>query len=258
MSNRDNLIDLYLDLLEKALTGSILDDLGYRPAQNRPLYRHYNEQVRRAGLDWPSHAHTMIGTDRLRHLRYLMDDVLDRNVPGDFIEAGVWRGGACIYMRAVLAVRGVIDRKVWLADSFAGLPPPDAEKFPADEDSWLHQVDFLAVSLEDVKRNFKKYNFLDDQIVFLKGWFKDTLPNIPSEQRFAVVRLDGDLYESTTQSLSALYPKLSPRGFVVIDDYALPSCRRAVHDFREANHIKDSIERIAGGAVFWCKTSDAT
>jgi hypothetical protein len=255
MLSHDQLSNLYLDLLEKTLTGAILGDLGYRLALKPRLYRHYNEKVRLAGLDLPSHAHTMIGTDRLRHLRHLMDDVLDRGVPGDFIETGVWRGGTCIYMRAVLAARGVTDRKVWVADSFEGLPPPDEQTYPADKGDRLHEIALLAVSLEEVKRNFEKYNYLDDQVVFLKGWFKDTLPAIDPAQRFAIIRLDGDLYESTIQSLTALYPKLSPSGFVVIDDYILPNCRRAVLDFREANQIGDKLE-VFPLAACWRKSGD--
>ncbi len=251
-----NLPNLYLDLLEKTLTGAILDDLGYRTVSRPTLLHHYDEKIRQSGLDWPGRAHTMIGTDRLRHLRRLMDDALDLGVPGDFIETGVWRGGACIYMRAVLAIRGVNDRRIWVADSFEGLPPPDKETYPADTKSWLHEVPLLAVSLEEVKKNFEKYNCLDDQVVFLKGWFKDTLSTIDPAQRFAIIRLDGDLYESTIQSLTALYPKLSPSGFVVVDDYLLPACRRAVRDFRQSRGIGEEIRTISGGAVYWRKSAD--
>jgi hypothetical protein len=107
--------------------------------------------------------------------------VLSEGVEGDLIETGVWRGGASIFMRAVLAAYGIEDRKIFVADSFEGLPAPDAEKYPADQNERFHTYTYLAVSKEDVENNFRKYGLLDNQVVFLKGWFKDTLPQAPIE-----------------------------------------------------------------------------
>jgi hypothetical protein len=252
-----HLNDRYLDLMEKTLTGAILDDIGYLPGPDPVLCDHYEEARRLIGRDWPQHAQTMIGLTRLRHLRYLINRILKENVPGDFIETGVWRGGACILMRAMLEVHEIRDRKVWVADSFEGLPPPDPERFPADSGSWLHTVAILAVSLEEVQRNFAKYGLLDEQVVFLKGWFKNTLPNAPIEQ-LALLRLDGDLYESTMDTLTALYDKVSPGGFIVIDDYNLPYCCQAVTDFRTKNNITEQLEEIDLNAVFWQKSIETT
>ena len=150
--------------------------------------------------------------------------MIQNQIPGDFIETGVWRGGACILMRAVLNAYGVKDRRVWVADSFQGVPPPDLKKYPADVDSMYHTFEDLSVSFETVQRNFKKYGLLDHQVVFLKGWFKDTLPTAPME-RLAVLRLDGDLYESTMIALQSLYPKLSAGGYVIIDVPSLDDAR---------------------------------
>ncbi len=86
---------------------------------------------------------------------------------------------------------------------------------------------------------------------FLEGWFRDTLPNAPIES-LAVIRLDGDLYESTTDALAALYPKLSPGGFVIVDDYgAFEPCRRAVDDYRATRGIDDAIEEVDWTGVCW-------
>jgi len=247
---------LYLDLLEQTLTGAILEDVAFIPGPDAPvpdLASAYDARARLVGSDWPSHAHTMVGLKRLRNLRHLITQVLDEDIPGDFIETGVWRGGACIYMRALLMVYGVKDRRVWVADSFDGLPPPNPKQYPTDAGSNLHKILLIVVSLEEVKNNFAKYHMLDEQVVFLKGWFKDTLPNAPIE-KLAILRLDGDMYESTIQSLDALYHKLSPGGFVIIDDYLLPGCRKAVEDFRERNAIVDIVEDIDGIASFWRKT----
>jgi O-methyltransferase len=254
--SQEHLIELYLGLLEQTLTGAILEDIGFIPSSNGVsppvLDSSYQGQARLLGKDWPSHAHTMIGLTRLRSLRRQVVQVLNDDIPGDFIETGVWRGGACILIRAVLAVYGVKDRHVWVADSFAGLPPPNANEFPQDGDVKLHKVQFLAVSLDEVRNNFAKYNMLDDQVRFLKGWFKDTLPHAPIE-KLAILRLDGDMYESTIQALASLYHKVSPGGFVIVDDYSLSFCQQAITDFREQNRITDSLEAIDRDAVYWRK-----
>ena len=155
-------------------------------------------------------------------------------------------------MRAILAVYGAQNRRVFVADSFAGLPKPDLERYPQDKGDTLYKQNFLAVSQEQVAANFKKYGLLDDQVVFLKGWFKDTLPTAPIQQ-LAVMRLDGDMYESTMDALNALYSKLSKGGFCIIDDYFLPGCRQAVEDFRAREKITSPLIEIDRVARFWRK-----
>jgi O-methyltransferase len=252
----ERLANLYLDLLEQTLTGAILEDVGLVPSFDpNPVHAdRYDENVRLIGMDWPSRAVTMVGLKRLRNLRQCAADVLKDDVPGDFIETGVWRGGASIYLRAVLAAYGVTDRRVWVADSFAGLPPPNPVDYPADKGDELYKVPVLSVSLDEVKKNFTKYNMLDSQVQFLPGWFKDTLVDAPIE-KLAILRLDGDLYESTIQALTALYHKVSTGGFVIIDDFGLSACRQAVQDFRVERQIPDELNPIDGMAVFWRKTS---
>jgi O-methyltransferase len=154
-------------------------------------------------------------------------------------------------MRAMLAAYGVTDRIVWLADSFRGLPPPAPDKYPEDEGDMLYAIDELRVSRPQVESHFDRYGLLDDRVRFLEGWFRDTLPAAPIE-RLAVLRLDGDMYESTIDALTHLYPKLSEGGFLIVDDYgAIPSCRRAVHDYRDAHGITDEIVPIDWTGVYW-------
>jgi len=209
-----------------------------------------NPDDRTEGKDWPPEAETMIGLRRLDNLQYCIADVVQSGVAGDLIETGVWRGGASIFARAVLKAYGDTSRLVWLADSFQGLPKPDAEKYPSDAGSAFHEKDELAVPLEEVKRNFERYGLLDDQVRFLVGWFKDTLPGAPIE-RLSILRLDGDMYESTLQALDALYPKLSPGGYCIIDDHHLPECRAAVADYRGRAGVTDEIRKIDWAAVYW-------
>jgi O-methyltransferase len=232
---------LYLDLMERCLTNWIYDT--------------FDEQVRAEGRDWPTDAHTMIGLRRLDNVRSCVKDVLDRGIPGDFIETGVWRGGATILMRAILKAHGVTDRRVWVADSFEGLPPPNPEKYPHDEGDIHHTHAQLAISLEQVQSNFRRYGLLDDQVRFLKGWFRDTLP-AASIAQLAVIRLDGDMYESTMDALTNLYPKLSVGGYAIVDDYGcIPACRQAVQDYRALHGIADQIHPIDWTGVYWRRSA---
>jgi O-methyltransferase len=205
------------------------------------------------GRDWPAYGVTMIGLKRLNNLQQCVRRVIADQVPGDFIEAGVWRGGATILMRALLAVHGDDDRNVWVADSFSGLPEPDPARFPADADDRHHTYEFVAVPVEEVRRNFDRYGLLDDRVRFVEGWFRDTLPKL-DDQQWAIARIDGDMYESTRVALDSLYPRLSSGGFVILDDYgAVPGCKQAVEDFRSENGIDERLERIDWTGVFWRK-----
>ena len=204
------------------------------------------------GHNWPPYATTMVGIKRLDNLQFIIETIIKEKVDGDFVEAGVWRGGASIFMHGVLKAHGITDRFIWVCDSFEGIPKPEPDKYPEDKGDNLYSYNFLAVSMENVKANFKKYDLLDDNVRFVKGYFKNTLSDLPVD-RFSLLRLDGDLYESTQDSLTALYHKLSLRGFVIIDDYGLPPCRSAVHDFREVNGIDEKIVDIDGVGAYWQK-----
>jgi O-methyltransferase len=275
MSEIPRVETLYLDLMKKCLTRSIFPE-NWRPYRPKPKRRLRGalaaavqrllaleklELVRRARVDPEARAtgqyrhpdcDTMLGLQRLDNIHRCVVDVLERKVPGDLIETGVWRGGAVIFMRAILAAYGVSDRRVWVADSFRGLPPPDPEKHPADLGDLHHTKKQLAIPVEQVKRNFERYGLLDDQVRFLVGWFSDTLPAAPID-RLAVVRLDGDMYASTIDALGPLYPRLSPGGYLIVDDFALPGCRAAVEDYRREHGISERIIEIDQSAIYWQK-----
>ena len=111
----------------------------------------------------------------------------------------------------------------------------------------------MAVSLEQVQGNFARYGLLDKQVIFLKGYFNETLPEAPIE-KLSILRIDADLYGSTIDALASLYPKLSPGGFAICDDYAnLPDCRRAIDDYRREHGIVEELMQIDRRAVFWKK-----
>jgi len=197
-------------------------------------------------------THTMIGRKRLDNLEHCLDVIRMDRISGDLIETGVLRGGATVFMRGYLVAHGMDDRVVWVADSFAGLPKPT---LPEDYgyDFSAEQVPVLAVSLEEVQDVFRRYGLLDARVKFLKGWFRDTLPAAPID-RLALLRLDGDLYESTMDALSALYEKLELGGYLIVDDYGdFEPCRRAVEDYRARHGVTEPINRIDWAGVYWRK-----
>lgn len=272
---------LYLDLLKKTLLSTLWPDPPVpvttfnheHPALQRWFYttlaklldkrrlqlvkkRTTVREKRLEGKGWPGNAHTLLSVKRLDNLQQCIETILRTGVEGDLIETGVWRGGACIFMRAVLAAHGDRTRKVFVADSFEGLPKSDLTQYPADTNDFSQLNWLLSVSATEVEENFRNYGLLDEQVVFLKGWFKETLPQAPIE-KLSLLRLDGDLYESTIEALTHLYPKLSPGGFCVIDDYVLKPCRAAVDDYRAQHGIQERIKAIDWTGVYWQKSQDA-
>lgn len=226
----------------------ILKSMQLQLVENRNL----SLNARTEGREWPGYADTMIGLERLDNLQYCIETIIREDIEGDFIETGVWRGGACIFMRAVLAAYSIEGRKIFVADSFEGLPEPDLENYPADKGDRLYLHKYLAISQEEVENNFRKYGLLDEKVVFLKGWFKDTLPEAPIK-KLSILRLDGDMYASTMEALDHLYPKLQNGGFCIIDDYALPNCKQAVDDYRATHKINSEIKEIDWTGIYWRK-----
>ncbi len=190
----------------------------------------------------------MIGVKRLECLQNLLTAaVADHGIAGDVVECGVWRGGASIFMRGVLLALGQSSRRVWLFDSFQGLPKPNDTR---DIDLTMF-ADYHGVPLHQVQNNFRAFGLLSDNVKFVPGWFNDTLPKAAVE-RIVLLRLDGDMYESTMVALESLYSKVSSGGYVVIDDYgALPVCRQAVSDFRRRYGITGPIIPIDWTGAYW-------
>jgi len=274
---RVSALDSYLTLLKQALTASIYPESSFhiRECSERMTINSiacravlrflamfgyglikcdkFDPDKRAVGVDWPLFGYTMIGLKRLDNVQYAIETSIKEGIPGDIVECGVWRGGCTIFMRAILKVNGVTDRTVWALDSFEGMPKPKPSLFAADKGKGydLSFSKYLSVSLEGVKQSFAQFGLLDDQVKFIKGWFRDTLPAAPI-RRIAVLRADGDLYESTIQILDNLYDKVSPGGFVIIDDYgAWPPCRKAVEDFRRKRNIHAALEQIDWSGVYW-------
>jgi O-methyltransferase len=266
MNNATEVDTAYLELLKDCLTASIYDQSSWRVlepsgnfirrfflsqlAKRNKLVLHaapYDPTSRQNGTDWPLFAYTMIGRKRLDNVEFCVRDVVARRIPGDIVETGTWRGGCCIFMRAVL--KQLDDsRTIWACDSFEGMPAPKDEHDQVD----LSSLQYLAVSLEQVQNNFRRFGLLDQQVKFLKGWFCDTLPTAPID-RISILRLDGDLYHSTMDALSNLYHKVCRGGYVIVDDYgSWPECKRAVHDFLDSQKLSVSIIPVGDEqGVYW-------
>jgi O-methyltransferase len=243
----------YLELLKLCLcdlAGTSTTSVGKRDdgaVAARPLAGE-ERRLRAAGMDWPLQGLTMVGLNRLDDLQTCVETVVREGVEGDLIEAGAWRGGASILMRATLDSLGAHERTLWVADSFQGFPMPDVQEN-------LNIVDFLSVSLEEVEANFARFG-LDRGVRFVPGFFEETLSGL-STRRWAVVRLDGDTYEATWLCLQRLYTRLAVGGYLVVDDYgALPECRRAVDEFRQRHGLTEPLEEVDWTCVRWRRKSD--
>ena len=265
---------LYLDTLKKLLTASLYDESAWLVLEetktafspygwlrnmaikilgNRSLMivkkQRFDAMARLQGEDWPMFGFTMVGLKRLDNIQSCIEDVLSNDVPGDFVECGVWRGGSSIFARAVFKAHGAKDRRVWLANSFEGMPKLTSQQDLVDPD--LSDREYITVSLDQVKENFRKFDLLDDDVRFIKGWFVDALPKAPID-RIGILRLDGDYYSSTMDALTNLYDKVSSGGYVIIDDYNnFQGCKNAVSEFRHERKIDAPLIPIDRQSVYW-------
>lgn len=255
---------LKLDFLKRVITDSVNDETIYQEFFNKKMYPSEDvmrgvvespiSELRLEGLDWPSRGHTMVGIKRLNNIENCLDYIRTNNISGDLIETGVWRGGCCIFMQLYLEMYEM-SKKVFVVDSFEGLPRPDIVKYPQDTGDMHYTLENLKVSLEEVQNNFKLYGALKENIVFLKGWFKDTLINNEQIKDLALLRFDGDMYGSTMDVLNSLYTKVLDKGVIIVDDYCLGSCRLAIHDFKAANNIVDEHTPVDKCGIWWVKNT---
>lgn len=272
--------DRYLTLLAKALTAYLYPESGRtalrvhagRDWQSKWLRRvlrrktkhpfeayaltGFDEERRTNGLDWPDFGYSMIGLKRMDNLRTAIRDIVERDLPGDLVETGVWRGGALIMMAAALEAYGSAPRRIWGFDSFQGMPKPDFETYPKEEQLDLSGVRHLVASENDVAANFARFDVPMAPVTLVPGWFRDTVPAAQVDQ-IALLRLDGDHYESTILVLDHLYDRVVPGGWVIVDDYFMwDACRAAVQDFWAARGLNPDLIQIDQSAAYWIKPAD--
>jgi O-methyltransferase len=269
--------DAYLDLVGRALINDLHPDLGARIHRMAgALIAARGEQATTAAIEAelarffapldasgrfePGNWHakiagepfTMGSPERLANVRQAAETVLREGVAGAFVETGVWRGGLCIMMKAVLRALGE-QRRIYVCDSFRGLPAiaegPDAEL------NSLHENPLLSVSAAQVRENFARFDLFDDDVVLVEGWFADTMAPLAREiGEVAILRLDGDYYTSTREVIDPLYDHVAPGGFVIVDDYGCyRQARDAIHDFWDERGIKPELIQVDWTCHYWRK-----
>jgi len=238
--------DAYVELIKRSITNYAYLG-GAAPVREFSSATHYDARQGRWLVDPLARPLTLLNRRQLDLIEQSMLTLEAQCVPGDYIEAGVWRGGVIILMNALLRAYGIAGRRIHAADSFAGIPRN--VRFKHDPvDTWS---DRWVASLDEVKQNIARFDLLDDRVVFVPGYFADSLGHLAGE-RFGLIRLDVDSYESVETSLTRLYPLLSCGGIVIIDDWHLVPCRMAVGAYRSAHGITDPI-MTAGGNAWWVK-----
>ena len=311
---------LYLDVMKRAIINVLFLEVSkpswFYGADRTPVLAReggkegtFSLSRRVLGEDMPANSFSMVGLHRLNNIQSCLETAIEECVPGDFVETGAYRGGACIFARAVLKAHGVTDRNVVACDTFTPPKQPPTllglvivmpilwgiqllsliplkplrmalfklaesvdQDFPAQTqdpkllDDWIALFFFflhnltsfhateMSKGLETVKSYFARFGLLDGQVRFLQGFFADTIPSPEAAflTRVAVLRADGDTYESTMDALRLLYPKVSPGGFVIIDDYhSFVSCAKAVDEFRAEHGIEEKMHRIDNLSVYW-------
>lgn len=238
--------DAYIDLIERSITNYHYLG-GDVPFEEFRAATHYDLAQSQWKVDPLARPLTLLTKAQLDLIDRAIRDLEARGIRGDFIEAGVWRGGVIVFMRALLDAYNIQDRRIFAADSFAGIPKNTrVQNDPVDDwtDRWV-------ASLDDVRRSIARFGLLDERILFVVGNFADTLKSLARE-RFALIRLDSDSYESVETSLTALYPQLSAGGVVIIDDWHLVGCRAAVEDYRARQGIRDQIQ-VHEANAYWVK-----
>mmetsp|Transcript_24665 Transcript_24665/g.50025 ORF Transcript_24665/g.50025 Transcript_24665/m.50025 type:complete len:290 (+) Transcript_24665:69-938(+) len=236
---------LYLSLLRDTLTGVLAEtpDLDGEP---------YNATERATGSRPCTGCLTLIGTNALRHTGELLLDAWRNGVAGDFLEAGVWKGGVGIYAAALARAyprEAGDDRRVVLADTFAGVPQSTSGASGA---VW-NSLDYLnGGTREDVEGAFRRYGLLSDRTQFVEGKFVATLPAVRDEyarsgRRLSMLRIDADMYESVMDVLYNLYDLVSIGGYVICDDcQGIDETDRAIGAFRQQQQLREPLRRGPG------------
>lgn len=191
---------------------------------------------------------TMTSEERLVSLSRSIEYIVENRIDGDIVECGVWRGGSMMLAANKLSKLNSFEKRIFLFDTFEGMPPPGAEdiawnstsaknKFPK-VDKWCYST------LDEVKNNLSKVNYPENNIFYIEGRVEDTLPH-PSINRISLLRLDTDWYNSTKHELECLYDKVVFGGIIIIDDYGhWQGAKKAVDEFIKRKQLKLYLNRI--------------
>ena len=246
----------WLHLVRQVVLGLSLPTLEYsivppgpREGEDvRPFYQPLHREKRKKGEDWPVFGLTMVGEMRLDNVRFLVEQAVREGVAGDWLEAGVWRGGTSIYVKGILEALGQgADRWVWVADSGTGVPRPRNGTKHKDLRITWNELAYLRVPRERVEENFRALGLLDDRVQFCYGEFVDTMPLCAKERKLAIARVDGDMYESTADVLWHIYPRLSIGAYLLLDDWQFEEVQRAVKEFYAHHNLTLEVHHVGDG-----------
>lgn len=197
---------------------------------------------------------TLTPPERIHALIQSVKYVVEHEIPGDIVECGVWRGGSMMTVAKVLANLQCYDRHLYLYDTFAGMVPPEEVDVMYSGDraaDLLEKADindrssiWCRVSLDEVKKNVYSMGYNQENIHFIKGKVEDTIPQMAPEV-ISILRLDTDWYRSTLHELTHLFPRLSPGGVIIIDDYGCwQGARLAADEYFSKNQTAMLLNRI--------------
>jgi hypothetical protein len=251
---------------------------GYGPLDNLPLDFYFDRfgSGRVKGYDGEAEAaaalarvagHTMISYERAVTLYQQVRHLELNGIEGALVECGVWKGGASALMALANIEHGSKRRELFLFDSFQGLPEPTKRDGAAvmakaqrlagrnlSGSGALEPIGWDRASRRDCEEIFRTVGYPAEHVHYHEGWFQETLPRTTGIGAVALLRLDGDWYESTKVCLEILYPKVVPGGFVVIDDYGHhEGCREAVDEYRREHGIREFLHHIDTTGRYWIK-----
>ncbi len=194
-----------------------------------------------------SKDYTMTSKERMYALYKAVEYVAKNNIPGDFVECGVWKGGSSMLIALTLQKFGINNRKIWMYDTYEGMSEPtekdaditgnSAEKLLKEASKEKQDSVWCYSSLDEVKANMRLTNYPEHCIHFVQGKVEDTIPGSIPEGDIALLRLDTDWYESTKHEMHYLYPKLVQRGVLIIDDYGhWVGAKKAIDEYISENN----------------------
>ena len=198
---------------------------------------------------------TMTSAERMYSLYKAVNYILENNIPGDFVECGVWKGGSALLIAKMLADKNIVDRKVILYDTYEGMSEPteqdkntvgqSATSLLKESSIEIQDSIWCYSSFEEVKNNLSLSKLLPECIIMIKGKVEDTIPVQLPTNSISLLRLDTDWYESTKHELNYLYPLLNQNGVIIIDDYGhWEGCRKAVDEYVLNNNLTILFNRI--------------
>jgi hypothetical protein len=206
--------------------------------------------------------YTMTSPERVAALVEAVRYVVANEIPGDFIECGVWRGGSSMAAALALKELGDESRELWLYDTYEGMSAPTDEDVDvagqsADTKFSQRQLtddssEWCRSPIDDVRQNLESTGYPADKVHFIKGKVQDTIPGTMPSGPVAILRLDTDWYESTRHEMQHLYPALVKNGVLILDDYGYwQGARKAVDEYFATHNIRPLMGRVdfAGRAI---------